>query len=497
LSQIYDLVENTFIRRLKKDEEIDPASNINTVGEVPNSSWFTNRMGKEVMTIDQLVMGANRLAGPDLTQPWTIIGAKTEGVTPGFTIRDGRGDVYFVKFDPPNYPQLMTSTEVVVTKFFHAFGYNVPENYLAFIRKEELVIGEKALLSDEEGKERELTDRDLNRIFEKVYQAPDGTTPVVASRKLPGTPLGPFKYLDTRDDDPNDIFPHQDRRELRALRLFCAWLNHDDSRSLNTLDMYVSEGYILHHLIDFGSCLGSGSIKPQSTRAGNEYLIEWPPILRAALTLGIWDRPWRHVEYPDYPSVGRFEGDFFQPQLWRPEYPNPAFDRMLPEDAFWAVRIIKRFTDEMIRAIVETGKYSDPEVEQYLVETIIKRRDKIVRYYLELVNSLDDFRVKLESGSQLLEFRNLASEAGVAPPGPYQYQWFSFANQDGTLEKLGEPVSTQEITLPVIKASQRFLIVRATPDQQPSIDVYLRNGPGGRKVVGVDRTTDTSSLRER
>lgn len=494
LSQIYDLVENTFIRRLRQNEKVAPAVNVNTLGGVPDSSWFTNRIGRDVLSIDELVTGPNQSTGPDQTEPWTVIAAKTEGVTPGFTVRDGRGEVYFIKLDPPSYPRLMTSTEVVVTKFFHAFGYNVPENYLATIRRDQLVIGADALMADEEGKERRLTNRDMNRIFEKVYQAPDGTTPVVASRMLTGTPVGPFKYLDTRMDDPNDIFQHEDRRELRALRLFSAWLNHDDSRSVNTLDMYVGEpgkGYVKHYLIDFGSCLGSGSIKPQSKRAGNEYIIEWPPILKAALSMGIWDRPWRKVKYPDYPSVGRFEGDFFEPELWRPEYPNPAFDRMLPQDAFWAVRIILRFTDEMIRALVETGHYANRETERYLTETIIKRRDKIVQHYLARIDSLDEFSVTRQDGTVALIFHNLASEVGLAPDGPYQYLWFRYSNGPGKLEKLRESGSSPRAALPLPNDNSEFLMVRITPPEQPSIDVYLRNRQGNFQVVGLDRKVES------
>ena len=51
-------------------------------------------------------------------------------------------------------------------------------------------------------------------------------------------------------------------------------------------------------------------------------------------------------------SVGRFESSFFDPLEWRPEYPNPAFDNMQPEDAFWAARLVSRFSDEAIRAVV-------------------------------------------------------------------------------------------------------------------------------------------------
>ncbi len=81
-----------------------------------------------------------------------------------------------------------------------------------------------------------------------------------ASKSLPGKPLGPFRYFGTRLDDPNDIVPHEHRRELRAVRVFAAWLNHMDSRGINTLDTLVDADdrwLVRHHLLDFGSTLGS------------------------------------------------------------------------------------------------------------------------------------------------------------------------------------------------------------------------------------------------
>ncbi len=240
--------------------------------------------------------------------------------------------------------------------------------------------------------------------------------------------------------------------------------------------------------------MGSGSVKPQTRRAGNEYIIEGKPIAKAGLTLGLWDRPWRHVKYPDYPAIGRFEGDFFQPQLWKPEYPNPAFDRMQLEDAFWATRTVMRFTDEMIRAIVETGQLDDPAASDYLVQTLIKRRDKIIRYYLPQMNPLDEFQLTGEPGLSLrLGFKNLGLEAGLASASSYQYQWFRFDNPSQGLEPLTEVRPSTEPSLAVPQDPAAYLMVRINtssreqPQWRKKVAVFIRNDSQKPTVVGIER----------
>src|SRR6185503_15911588 len=139
---------------------------------------------------------------------------------------------------------------------------------------------------------------------------------------------------------------------------------HDDSRGVNSLDFLTTEGgkkYVKHYMFDFGSILGSGTKFVQRHRAGNEYIIEWAPGWLTLATLGGYIRPWMRIPYPEVPpAVGRLEGDRFDPVKWRPEYPNPAFDNMRPDDAFWAARIVSKFSDEAIRAVVAKAAYSDP-----------------------------------------------------------------------------------------------------------------------------------------
>jgi hypothetical protein len=492
VSRTFDFLENTFSHH--PGARIPRAVNVNTLGEVPDSSWFTNRAGSREMPVEDLVRGPNQIEGPDLSSTLTVTAGKTVGVTPGFTMKDPRGEVFFVKVDPLDYPHMLTAADVIGTKFFHAFGYNVPENYLARLRPEQLVIGDGARVTGADGKKRAMEAADLDAILDRCPREPDGTIRVVASRRLAGEPLGEFKFHGTRSDDANDIFPHQDRRELRGLRVFAAWLNHDDSDALNTLDAFVKKGeggYVRHHLIDFGAILGSSSVGPQRLEEGYEYAFDLGPLLRSALTFGIWDRSWRSVPYREYPEIGRIEADYFRPDRWKPFYPNPAFDRMLPEDALWATRIVVSFTDEKVRAVVGTGEFRDPEAERYLADTLLKRRDKVVAYHLHRANPLVDFEVRGGAGEAALRFVNLAEQVGLARGSVYEYEWLAFDNTSGELRSLGPATRAESAALPLPGERPDYLVARIRTlgheeRWRKRVDVFIRNAPVVG-VVGVER----------
>jgi hypothetical protein len=492
----YDLIENSFLGA--GDRTLKRAENINTIGEVPDSSWFTNRLGRHVISTADLAKGPDTGTGP-APGTWTILARKSEGVTPGFTMQDSTGEVYWIKFDPKSNPEMASGAEVISTKFFHAFGYHVPENYLATFKPEQLVIREGATMKDEDGRPRPLTAGDIDDILDRAARQPDGSYRVLASRNLPGRPVGPFRYYGTRPDDPNDIFPHEHRRELRGLSVFAAWLNHDEVRSTNSLDTIVQAGgrrIVRHHLLDFGSTLGSGSVRAQSRRAGNEFVWESRPTLITMLTLGFYVRPWIRVPYPDIPAVGRIESTYYRAEQWKPDYPNPAFKNTLEDDRFWAARIVAAISDDAIKAIVASGGFSDPAATEYLTTVIMERRTKVLKVWLNGTNPIVNLAL---TAAGELTFENAAEKAGVAKAAErYTAQWSRFDNASGQLEPFGSEVTATAARLQIPRdlraVDPAYVAVRLRafhadhPAWSQPLMAYFRRAGDGWGLVGLERT---------
>lgn len=402
------------------------AQNINAFDEIPDSTWFTNRHAVKRLDHDELTRGPVLGPGPSETGDWTAISAKESlGSTPGFVIRDARGDVYLLKFDPPLHPEMTTASEMISSRFLHAAGYYVPEHYLVEVDPARITVGPKAKFRGRYHVPRPMTQDDITAILERVPHTPSGTIRAMASKFLPGIPKGPFLYAGQRPDDPNDRIRHENRRELRGLRVIAAFLNHTDTKAANALDMYdPKEQHLKHFLIDFSSTLGADNADPQLTRFGNEYFLDFSTIGRSMLQAGFYVKPWEIPIAMEYPSVGYFASNYFDPERWRPTYPNPAFLRTTLRDAFWGAKIVTAFTDEDIDAIVHTGGFTDPRAERYVADVLKARRDKIGRYYFNLVNPLDHLVVvEVSPGEQALTFENLALMRGYAPSDTVTYRY--------------------------------------------------------------------------
>jgi hypothetical protein len=492
----YDFVVNTFTQPGERRDV--RALNVNTVDEVPDSSWFTNRIGRRDLTVADVVRGPDRVERLSL-DGWVVSGGKSSGVQPGFRMTDPEGQLHQIEVDPPSNPEMASGAEIIGTAFYHAFGYSTVEVYLAEIDRAALVISERATIRDPlNGNRRRLRSSDLDEVFERAARLPDGRYRVLVSRFASGKPLGNFRYYGTRPDDPNDIVRHEHRRELRGARVFAAWLNHDDSRGINSLDMLETtdgRAWVKHYMFDFGSILGSSTVFAQVHRAGNEYIFEQRHGWLTLATLGTYVRPWMLVDYPDVPaSLGRFEAQAFDPLKWKPEYPNPAFENMRADDAFWAARIVTRFTDEMIGAVVKKAQFSDPRATQYMTQALITRRDKVLATWLNQVCPVVNPALSDDGG---LTFTNAAVDARAASaPESYQLRWFRFDNATAARAPVGEPQTLSGATgrAPAGLLDPGGYVgveVTAVHPQRPGwarpAAFFFRRGASGWTLVGVER----------
>ena len=490
-----DFVLNTF--RSPSDHRPMRAANVNTLGEVPDSSWFTNRIGSRRMTIDEIVQGPNQSERLPI-EDWVIVQGKNTGRQAGFravSASDPTGRVYQIEFDPRDHPEMATGAEIIGTTIYHALGYNVVEMYLAEVDPARITVSPTATI-EINGRKRQFTRRDLGDILRRVARMRDGRYRATVSPFADGKYLGPFRYYGMRPDDPNDIYPHEHRRELRANRVFAAWLNHDDSRAVNSLDMLVGPAgkrHVKHYMFDFGSMLGSGTNDPDHPWVGHEYVIESRPALLTLASFGLWRRPFINVSTPmSIGAAGAFTSDGFVPARWKPHYPNPAFTNLQPEDAFWAARRIAAFSPEALAAVVDKAKFSDPRVRDYVLMTLLHRRALVLRTWLVAQNPVVDFRVDGDK----LQFSNAAERAGVVEgASTYELNWFRFDNETRVKAYVGAVQSTSEALVPMptgVAGSDYIGVEIGTihPDHalwRTPVRVYFRANNGGWTLVGIER----------
>src|SRR6185503_6539298 len=144
MGSMYEMTNNLFVTAGYRPSGTR-AQNINTIDEVPDSNWFTNRIGATMVSADEIARGPNRGDPPDPSR-WILTKEKTSGSHPGFTARDAKGETWFLEFDPAYFAEGATGAVAVATKIFWALGYNQVETYLTTFDPANVTIDPEATL---------------------------------------------------------------------------------------------------------------------------------------------------------------------------------------------------------------------------------------------------------------------------------------------------------------------------------------------------------------
>jgi hypothetical protein len=98
------------------------ALSTNALDEVPDSTWFENRIGQRDLSPADVATGPNHTGSPEAHTPWVIKSSKVGGKTVGYIIEDQRGVKYVLKFDEKGIPEVETGADVIVQRLLWAWG---------------------------------------------------------------------------------------------------------------------------------------------------------------------------------------------------------------------------------------------------------------------------------------------------------------------------------------------------------------------------------------
>ena len=491
LSDILETFNHTFGAPGERHPErgVIAAGAVNTMGNVMDGPWFVNRHGRHHFSKDGLRRGPGD-DRPPADGPWQVLTVKKFGFRPGVLIADSTGQIFLLRFDPPGWLEMANGAEVVTSKFLYALGYFVPETYIVYFERDRLVLADGSERVTSAGDLQDLIDLDIDVFLDDVARDLERGFRAAAIR-IPGSwegLLGPYQVFGVRTDDPNDIVPHEHRRDLRGLFVFSSWLNHNRMGAVYTLDTLMIRDdvpIIRHNLVDFYATLGSGGTEPKKSFRGNEKTYDFDQTFKNIAGMGIYSPRWQRANYPKFRSVGHFDYETFEPEKWKANTTIAPFANRLPNDTYWAAKQVMEFTDDDIRAIVSTGRYSDPEAEAWIAKCLIERRDRIGATYFAKVLPLDNFEVRGDE----LHFEDLAVKSGFTGPREHRFQWSHFDNAAETHRLIGVSAANREIPPIALAAPEgtyvAALISAGEPDK--AVTVYLRKTSDDLEVIGVER----------
>jgi hypothetical protein len=473
----------------------------NSIDEVPDSTWFTNRIGAREVSPDELRVPASGPGNPERYTPWTIHGTKVGGQSVGFIISDTRGVRFLIKFDERGIPEVETAAHLIAGRLLWACGYNVTDDYIAYVRRSDLVLARDAVQEDVIGKQRRLDLATVERALALIDIGADGRIRTMASHLLEGKALGGHPDRGMRYDDPNDRIPHERRRDLRGARPIFAWLDQVDVKEHQLLDVWVADRadpnrhYVKHYFLDYGKSLGAMTRIEANPRSGHEYIVDPEQLAASLFTLGGDRRPWedRKMPMPEIVGLGEY-GTAFAPGDWKPAGPTyrpfVVADRL---DNYWGAKLVMRFSREQLRAAVEAGRLSDPRAVDYLTNALVSRQRQTGAYWFWRVNPLDRFAAYPER----VCFDDLLLVHGFDPGAQTTYTVHPFDRRGRALDR---PITVGAVrggrTCAPLRAhapdDEGYTIVRVTtarPRFRGTTYVHVARDPenGAPRVIGLWR----------
>lgn len=372
-------------------------------------------------------------------------------------VDDANGARWELARDAPERARLRTAAGAISSRLLHALGYLAAESHVT-------------------------RGSDGERVLAIAWGAPRSGEAGV------GAWIGATRPTSTRDDDPNDVVPHEDRRSLRALGLVSAWIGLNEIRPRMLQDVYLGadgEGHVEHQVAGLEDSLGAGALLSALRRDDDR------PARNPWVALGSLGFSAKESGDPDdapFPTVG-----LFLPTVAagaeRLSVPfGPAQDA-LPGDLYWMGKRIAAVSDDTIADAVASGQL-DADARAYLGRALSGRRDDVARFAMARVTPLE---LRAEAGLAIdpagarflvIGLRDEAVARGYAAREDSRYV-VEAMSEDGDLVAARVDVAARgsavDLTLPFDLFDARdYLVVRVravrSGDALPWMELHLRRG---------------------
>ena len=453
-------------------EPFPPAGDVNSIDEVPYSSWFEPRH----VDVGAMARGPEGVGPP--RPPFTVLGDTPRALASvGFSVIDTRGERYEMVIDPADRPEMRTGAAAIAARLAWALGFYTPAAYVTWVRPE--------------------------HFWRSEAGTPDvpamliaGAAPVLGSFRVTALSLPPSVWLGhanesgTRGDDPNDVVAHENRRLLRSLKVFASWMSLSGLGPSKTMDRYVGapqEGHVVHFLVGLDDALGADEVVhvtdlPPGEGGGS-------PFVRL-VTLGLARNPARRPTQVEMPALGQLDADV-DPGGFAPSTPYAPIERLSPGDAYWAAKRVAAVSAAHIALAIEAGKISDRRARQEMQNALEARRERVASFWFDRVTPVDLTKIE---GTQLT-LRDQAIHYGWARFQTTDY-YVDFLTDQG--RRVGDQLNVVpqgdefHLTLPqaALEAAEDYLVVRVIARRHHiraprALTVHLRLRGGKITLLGL------------
>ena len=458
-------------------ERIPDAGDVNALDEVPRSSWFD-----PPATVNAAAMRRRPGSPGPPRLPLTLLAGSPTSGRGGIRVLDARGFRYELRTDPPDRPGMRTAAEAIASRLAYGIGFRTPEVFVTSLRPEDFEIGDEARRADGSSVDVEA--------FLKSGPPPNakGRYRVSATHWPVGIEIGPAPISSVRDDDPNDLVPHRDRRTLRALKVVAAFLKLSRIGPHSIADVYVGpegEGHVRHYLVGLDDALGASDIVRPSDPPPE--VAPLPPF-ESLVTLGLAPSPKRPITQTEWPAIGEISEDF-DPATFAPPDPYEPMDRLLPSDGYWAAKRIAALSRTVIWAAIREARIEDARTRARLAEILLARRRVILEHYYGQVSPLEVARHV--DGEVLIADRGIID--GIAKAGETRYS-LSYLDDEGreVAKRQRWKASGKTFRLPLPPEARdtpylvvRIVAIRSGKASPRAFEVHLVQRDGKARVVGV------------